>query len=127
MTTPHDDNDHPLRSEPNEPASFLAARSIKRQLLEELSEPSGPTNADLADLLGRWPGETRQDPDVAGLLFEDFRNRSLRGEPISRAKYEQDFPEHSDSLASLFRRQDFLRSMTSVSEPSAPALSHRGV
>jgi serine/threonine protein kinase/Flp pilus assembly protein TadD len=119
MTNPHD-NDRSPRSEPDEPLSFLAARSIKRQLLEELSEPSGPTNADLADLLGRWPTETKADADVAGLLFEDFRNRSLRGEPISRAKYEQDFPEHRDSLASLFRRQDFLRSVTSVSEPSTP-------
>lgn len=110
-------------SEPDEPLSFLAARTIKRQLLEELSEPSGPTNAELADLLGRWPTETTADSDVAGLLFEDFRNRSQRGESVSRAKYEQKFPEHSDSLASLFRRQDFLRTVTWVSDPSMPTLA----
>ena len=94
-----------LEEQLDEPASFLAARSIKRQLLEELSQPNrsatcgvsepastGPTNADLADLLGRWPTNAQADPDVAGLLFEDFRNRSLRGEPISRAKYEQEYP-----------------------------------
>lgn len=118
MHPANDDSDPHDQSE--EPASFLAVRSVKRQLLDELSQPSGPTNADLADLLGRWPTAAKADPDVAGLLFEDFRNRSLRGEPISRAKYEQEFPEHRDSLASLFRRQDFLRSVTSVSEPSAP-------
>lgn len=119
MTAPLDH----LATQADDPPSFLAARSIKRQLLEELSEPSGPTNADLADLLGRWPGEPTKDPDVAGLLFEDFRNRSLRGEPVSRAKYEQDFPEHRDSLDNLLRRQDFLRSVTSISEPSVPTLA----
>ena len=57
------------------------------------------------------------------MLFEDFRNRSLRGEPISRAKYEQDYPEHHDSMVSLFHRQDLFRSITSVSEPSAPTFA----
>ncbi len=123
MNTSHDDDRSPW-SEPDEPPSFLAARSIKRQLLEELSEPSGgPSNADLADLLGRWPTDATQDSDVAGLLFQDFRNRSVRGEPISRAEYEQDFPEHRDSLENLLRRQDLLRSVTSISEPSVPTLA----
>ncbi|MFM9960258.1 MAG: protein kinase domain-containing protein [Planctomycetaceae bacterium] len=122
MNTSHDDDRSPW-SEPDEPPSFLAARSIKRQLLEELTEPSGPTNADLADLLGRWPTDVAKDPDVAGLLFEDFRNRSLRGEPVSRAKYESEHPEHRDSIASLFHRQDLLRSITSVSEPSVPTFA----
>ena len=123
MNTSHDD-DRALWSEPDEPPSFLAARSIKRQLLEELSEPSGgPSNADLADLLGRWPTDATKDPDVAGMLFQDFRNRSVRGDPVSRAKYEQEFPEHRDSLASLLRHQDFIRSVTSISEPSVPTLA----
>src|SRR5712691_12792889 len=110
-------------AEPAGDQSFLAARSIKRQLLEELSEPRGPTRAELADLLGRWPNEPAGDPDVAGLLFQDFRERSIRGEQLSRAEYEQRYPEHKDSLGSLFRRQDFLRSVTSASEPMAPVLS----
>lgn len=122
MNAPSPDARSPW-SEPDEPLSFLAARTIKRQLLEKLSEPSGPTDAELADLLGRWPTEPKADPDVAGLLFEDFRNRSQRGESVSRAKYQQEFPEHSDSLASLFRRQDFLRTVTWVSNPSVPALA----
>ncbi|HLQ46897.1 MAG TPA: serine/threonine-protein kinase, partial [Planctomycetaceae bacterium] len=110
-------------AEPSGDQSFLAARSIKRQLLEELSEPRGPTRAELADLLGRWPNEPAGDPDVAGLLFQDFRERSIRGEQLSRAEYEQRYPEHKDSLGSLFRRQDFLRSVTSASDPLAPVLS----
>ena len=120
MTTPHDDNDRPLWSEPDEPASFLAAHNIQQQLLEKLSQPSGPSAAEMADLLGQWPAETNKEPDVAGAMFEDFRNRSLRGEPISRAKHDQETPLHGDSLASLFRRQDFLRSARSISQPSAP-------
>lgn len=122
MNTAHD-NDRASESEPDEPISFLQSRSIKRQLLQELSESGGPSNADLADLLGRWPMDATKDPDVAGMLFEDFRNRSLRGEPISRAKYEQEHPEHRDSMASLFRRQDLLRSITSISEPLAPTFA----
>lgn len=110
-------------SEPDDAPSFLAARAIKRQLLEELSEPSGPTTAELADLLGRWPAEATDDPDVAGLLFQDFRNRSQRGESVSRAKYEQEFPEHKDSLANLISHQDFLRTVTWASHPSTPTLA----
>ena len=120
MTIPHDDNDRPLWSEPDEPASFLAAHNIQQQLLEKLSEPSGPSAAEMADLLGQWPAEANKESDVAGAMFEDFRNRSLRGESISRAKHDQETPLHDDSLASLFRRQDFLRSARSISQPSAP-------
>ena len=123
MNTSHDSDRTPW-SEPDEPVSFLAARSVKRQLLQELSEPSGPTNAELADLLGRWPTEAATDPDVAGLLFQDFRNRSVRGESVSRTEYEQDHPVHRDSLASLFHREDLIRSLTSaMSEPSAPTFA----
>ncbi len=103
--------------------SYLANRSIKRQLLEELNEPPGPTRGDLADMLGRWPTEPQEDSDVAGLLFQDFRQRSLRGEQLSRTEYEQQYPEHQDSLGSLFRRQDFLRSVTSATDPQAPLLA----
>ncbi len=122
MDTSHE-NDRVAWLDSDEPASYLEARSIKQQLLQELTESAGPSNAELADLLGRWPTDAAKDPDVAGMLFEDFRNRSLRGEPISRAKYDQEYPEHRDSMASLFRRQDVLRSITSVSEPSVPILA----
>ena len=123
MQETHDDNDRPLRSAPQEPASVSVARRVNQQLLDKLSEPAGPTTNDFVDLFGHWSGEATKEPDVAGALFDDFRNRSLRGEPISGSKYEQESPEHGDSLAGLFRRQDFLRSVTSVSQPSTPTMT----
>ena len=123
MQETHDDNDRPLRSAPQEPASVSVARRVNQQLLDKLSEPAGPTTNDFVDLFGHWSGEATKEPDVAGALFDDFRNRSLRGEPISGSKYEQESPDHGDSLAGLFRRQDFLRSVTSVSQPSTPMMT----
>ena len=123
MQETHDDNDRPLRSAPQEPASVSVARRVNQQLVEKLSEPAGPTTNDFVDLFGHWSGEATKEPDVAGALFDDFRNRSLRGEPISGSKYEQESPDHGDSLAGLFRRQDFLRSVTSVSQPSTPTMT----
>ncbi len=122
METPHD-NDRTSWSEPDEPASFVAADSLHRQLLQELSEPEGLSTADMSDLLGRHLSDATREPDVAGAMFEDFRNRSLRGEPISRTNPEADLREQRDSMASLFRRRDVLRSITSVSEPSAPTFA----
>lgn len=122
MDTPHD-NDRASWSEPDEPANFVAADSLHQQLLQELSNPAGLSNADLSDLLGRRPSDATQAPDVAGAMFEDFRNRSLRGEPISRTNSEPDVLKQRDSMASLFRRRDLLRSITSVSEPSAPTFA----
>ena len=117
------ENDRAPWSEQDEPTDFLASRRIKQQLLAELSESAGPTPADLDDLLGRWPTKPTEDPDVAGLLFQDFRQRSVRGEPVSRSEYGQKYPEYQDSLGSLFRRQDFLRSVTSVTDPMSPILA----
>ncbi|MBC7821610.1 MAG: serine/threonine protein kinase, partial [Planctomycetaceae bacterium] len=124
------DDERPAKVTPMKPnvpdmdeESFLAVRSMKRQLLSELTEPSGPTEADLNDLLGRWPTEPDGDPDVAGLLFQDFRNRSRRGIPVSRGKYEQEFPQHRDSLDSLFNHQAFLGSLHSASQPLPPTFA----
>ena len=123
LNTPNQDSDHAAAFDIGDDLDFLAARSIKRQLLEELSESAGPSPADLDDLLGRWPTKPTEDPDVAGLLFQDFRQRSVRGEQLSRSEYGQQYPEHQDSLGSLFRRQDFLRSVTSVADPLTPLLA----
>ncbi len=118
-----DDNGCAPRSAPIEPASSVAEHGQHQQMLRDLSEPAGLSNADLSDLLGRRPSDANRDVDVAGAMFEDFRNRSLRGEPISRTNSESDIREERDSMASLFRRRDLLRSITSVSEPSAPTFT----
>src|SRR5262249_38894977 len=57
------------------------------------------------------------------LLFEDFRQRCLRGEQPSVAEYDRRFPEHKDSIQSLFRHQDFLRSVKGGSGSSVPRLA----
>src|SRR5262249_5255847 len=59
----------------------------------------------------RWPGDPGTDPDVASLLFEDYLQRARHGEPPAVDFYEERFPEHQDSLASLVRHHDVLRSL----------------
>src|ERR1700737_610126 len=100
-------------------ASFAVCRSLKRELLAELcaSRQQG-TSVRPEDLLPRWPTNPEEDPDVASLLFEDFRQRSQHGEKPSREEYEQRFPEHKDSLAHLFGQRDLLRSLNAASENS---------
>ncbi len=100
--------------------SFLAARSIKRRLLEELASAGAGGSARAEDLLRHWPTDPAGDPDVASLLFQDYRQRSLRGEAPSIEEYERRFPEQADSLAGLFRRQDFLHSVGAASDPTPP-------
>jgi serine/threonine protein kinase/Flp pilus assembly protein TadD len=107
-----------------EKPSFVAARSTKRKLLEELctaGHANGPARPE--ELLARWPGNPEADPDVASLIFEDFRQRRRRGEQVSLGEYDQRFPEHKDSVARLFRHHDFLRSVTGASDCSGPALA----
>src|SRR5690348_12027304 len=84
-----------------EKLSFVAARCSKRKLLAELcGESEDDQLVRPEDLLPRWPTNPATDPDVASMLFEDFRQRSRRGEEPSIAEYEQRFPEHKDSVAS---------------------------
>jgi serine/threonine protein kinase/tetratricopeptide (TPR) repeat protein len=107
-----------------EKPSFIVSRSIKRKLLEELcgdGEADRPLRPE--ELLPRWPSSPETDPDVASLIFEDFRQRRRRGEEPSLDEYDERFPEHKDSVARLFRHQDFLRSITGASDCSGPALS----
>src|SRR6266536_3956234 len=98
------------------------ARSRKREILAELRDSwqqGRPTQPE--ELLERWPGETRQDPDVASLLFEDYLQRAERGERPAVEDYEGRFPEHRDSLARLLDQQDLLRSL-GASKASLPEL-----
>jgi serine/threonine protein kinase/Tfp pilus assembly protein PilF len=104
--------------------SFVAARSIKRKLLAELCGPGdGKSPVRPEEVLPRWPTDPKDDPDVASLLFEDFRQRCSRGEQPSIAEYEERFPEHKDSVANLLHRHDFLRSVTGGSACSGPPLA----
>src|SRR2546421_4192979 len=99
--------------------SFAEARSLKRELLDEL-RASRETASALRpeELLPRWPTDPRADPDVASLLFEDFQQRCERGEEPSVSDYGERFPEHQDSLAGLFRHGAVMRSLTGVSGSS---------
>jgi serine/threonine protein kinase/Flp pilus assembly protein TadD len=107
-----------------EKPSFVEARSRKLKLLAELcagSEDGEPVHPE--DLLPRWPTDPATDPDVASLLFEDFRQRRSRGEKPSVEEYDERFPEHKDSVVSLFHYHDFLCSVTGASDCSGPALA----
>jgi serine/threonine protein kinase/Flp pilus assembly protein TadD len=109
----------PAREESSQGAgrsfSFAEARSLKRELLEELRRggAGGPVRPE--DLLSRWPDDPKDDPDVASLLFADYCARLRQGEQASTCDYDRRFPEHRDSLASLLRQHGVLRSLGGVS------------
>jgi serine/threonine protein kinase/Tfp pilus assembly protein PilF len=97
-------------------ADFAEVRTRKRELLEELrdgADDGRPLRPE--DLLPRWPTDPHADPDIASLLFTDYCERQRRGEPVSASDYEQRFPEHRDSLASLLRQHGVLRSLGDAS------------
>jgi len=107
----HEDRDESVRGQ-----SFAAARSLKRALLDELragQEEGSPRQPE--ELLMRWPGDPRKDPDVASLLFEDFQQRQRQGDDPSIEEYEERFPEHKDSLADVFRHHAVMRSLGGMS------------
>jgi eukaryotic-like serine/threonine-protein kinase len=100
------------RSPRSEPASLLAVRSCKRALLSELGqshESGNPVRPE--DLLARWPTDAVSDPDIASLLFEDYQQQLRKGAAPQLSHYEQRFPQQKDSLRSLVRQNDLLRSL----------------
>ena len=123
MNGPLDDRDPAsLASVPGGPPSlrFTESRSLKREIFAELRESwqqGHPVRPE--QLLERWPGEARKDPDIASLLFEDYLQRAERGERPSNEDYQERFPEQRDSLARLLNQQDLLRSL-GASNPSVP-------
>jgi serine/threonine protein kinase/Tfp pilus assembly protein PilF len=123
------------------PASgtFSETRSLKRGLLAELRagwQVGHPPSVE--DLLARWPADPAQDPDAASLLFEDFLwRREPSGAKVSVGgpehelsngrpdaaeaaleSYQERFPQHQDSLASLWQRHALLRSLKASSSAS---------
>lgn len=57
------------------------------------------------------------DDDVAGALFDDFRDASIRSEIASTKSERQQSRREASSLQSMFVRQDVLRSTTTRSLP----------
>jgi serine/threonine protein kinase/tetratricopeptide (TPR) repeat protein len=90
---------------------FVEARSLKRQLVDELRagwDAGCPVPAE--EVLERWPGGA-DDPDIASLLFEEYLQRCQQGDAPNPAEYERRFPSQRDALIGLARQQDFLRSL----------------
>jgi serine/threonine protein kinase/tetratricopeptide (TPR) repeat protein len=90
---------------------FVAARSLKRQLLAELRaswEAAKPIPPE--ELLGRWPANTEADPDVASLLSEDYWQHRQQGQQLTCEEYQQRFPDQKDSLVSLLQQQALVQS-----------------
>ncbi len=91
---------------------LLESRRRKRALLEELSQSwaaGAPVRPE--DLLARWPGDPQGDPDVASLVFEEWRRKRAQGQEPSREDLERRFPEQRDSLRSLLHQHDLLHSL----------------
>jgi serine/threonine protein kinase/tetratricopeptide (TPR) repeat protein len=114
--------------EVSQPSDFAVARSLKRELLDELRagwRQGRPVRAE--DLLPRWPGDPGRDPDVASVLFEEFCQRRQQsvaaGEPPDLEEYGERFPALKDSLASLMRLHQVVRSVAGGSGGSGLGLS----
>ncbi len=101
-------------SHDGQPGSFAEARSLKRELLDELrADWEQGTPRPPEELLSRWPGSPPNDPDVASLLLEDYCQRQQHGDSaVHIDEYEERFPEHKDSLRSLLREHAVFKSLS---------------
>src|SRR5438270_240180 len=71
-------------------ASFAEARSLKRDLLEELRAGYDQgTPRPPEELLKRWPADAARDPDAASLLFEDYWQRQKHSTDSAAPKLEE--------------------------------------
>ncbi len=117
------DSIDPERSARHAEPDFLDTRRRKRELLDEMStswEEGRPVRAE--ELLPRWPAHPTGENDVASLLFEEYQQRRQRGDEASLSEIGSRFPEQQDSLNSLMRAHDVLRSVGGSSK-SGPRLS----
>src|SRR5438132_962166 len=127
MTPPPDSNATPSVGGAGHGAAaaqndFLARRSVKQQLLQELR--AGWENGDRVqaeELLPRWPGSPSADPDVASLLFEEYCQRRRQGEQPASGEYERRFPSQKQVLDSLSNQHALLRSL-GLDKPSSGML-----
>jgi serine/threonine protein kinase/Flp pilus assembly protein TadD len=107
----------------SEGRDVASVRSQKNALLDQLRSASGEPSALTPEaLLARWPTNPATDQDAASLIFEDFCRRRQEDPGVSLADYQQRFPEHRESLASLVRQEAFLKSLGG-SEASSPRFS----
>jgi hypothetical protein len=99
---------------------FACSRALKRELLDELRaswETGHPARPE--DLLKRWPDDPDADPDVANLLIEDYLQQARREEPPACSRrsisvadlLSQCYPQHRESVGSLLRHRELLRSL----------------
>jgi eukaryotic-like serine/threonine-protein kinase len=103
--------------------SFAVARAMKRQVLaDQRAAWDQGTPPAPEEVIPRWPADSREDGDVASVLFQDFCQRRRLGEKPSLEEYEQRFPEHKASLAGLLSRQALLASIGAVSGESEEAI-----
>jgi serine/threonine protein kinase/tetratricopeptide (TPR) repeat protein len=91
---------------------FAGARSQKRRLLAELRASWRDGRGQRPeDLIGQWPGNPENDPDVASLLLEDYCQRGRAGQQPDSLDYSSQFPNHRDALSALSRQQGVFRSL----------------
>lgn len=95
-----------------DPASFVAQRSLKRDLLGQQREGWVDGNPERPEaLLGRWPADPESDPDAASLLLEDYLQRRRRGEESSLEDYVRSFPAQSAAFRRLVAAETVCRSL----------------
>src|SRR5438132_14300127 len=134
MSPHHDDRDGICPVTGSRPKSapavpdFVAARSLKRQLLAELRaswEEGQPIPPE--DLLNRWPANAEDDPDIASLLCEDYCQRRQQGQQPTAEEYSCRFPAQRESLTSLVEQQDLLRLCGGKAMPASRLMGLPGV
>ncbi len=92
-------------------------RSRKLSLLAQLqSESAKKSGCTPEELLAQWPTNPRTDRDAASLIFQDFCRRREQDPNTNIKEYQERFPEHKDTLATLVQQDAFLKSISAPSE-----------
>jgi eukaryotic-like serine/threonine-protein kinase len=93
--------------------SFLEARRLKRELLQEQrSRWADGEQVAPEELLARWPTDPERDPFAVSIVYEDLVQHQRLGEELSISEYTRRFPFQKDALASLVSLDQMLETIS---------------
>ncbi len=100
-----------------EKPSYLEARSLKRELLQEQQarwDNDDPIEPE--DLLARWPTNPVDDPHSVAVLYEDMLRHQQKGDEQSIDDYSARFPDQREALTVIANQQAAYRSVSGASQ-----------
>ncbi len=111
-----------------EEPSFLEARRLKRELLQEQrSRWADGEQVAPEELLARWPTDPERDPFAVSIVYEDLVQHQRLGEEQSISEYSRRFPFQKDALASMVSLDQMFEAISRANPGACQSRSRRRV